>query len=87
MSNSRPPTAIDLDKQALMHGSPRPGGAASKTEEVTTRDQVLPILAYCAASIMMTVVNSAYCIRRVDSGVGHIADSVQSSSYREANSP
>jgi hypothetical protein len=57
MANSRTSSGIDLDKQALMSspksGTPRPG----KTEEISTRDQVLPIAAYCAASIMMTVVN------------------------------
>lgn len=59
MQNSRSPSGIDLDKQALM-GSPRSQTASprpAKVEEVSTRDQVLPIAAYCAASITMTVVN------------------------------
>lgn len=63
MSSPRVPSngaGIDLDKQALMSASPRPGTSSprpGKVEEISTRDQVLPIMAYCAASIMMTVVN------------------------------
>ncbi|KAK1922731.1 hypothetical protein DB88DRAFT_496118 [Papiliotrema laurentii] len=60
---SPPPTFAseeDKDRQALMMG---PLGA-DRAKEVSqgagassSRDQALPILAYCAASIMMTVVN------------------------------
>lgn len=43
-------------------GAPRPSSPLSKEAKEavappTTREQVLPILNYCAASIMMTVVN------------------------------
>lgn len=55
-SSSPPPGTpiMDKDKQAFLMGSP---GSKPKVEESSTRDQALPILSYCAASIMMTVVN------------------------------
>lgn len=89
MSSARSPTVIDLDKQALMNGgSPRIGAGSlksAKVEEVSTREQVLPILAYCAASITMTVVNSTFA-RGLDGLSGALADSRQSSSCQVLSS-
>ena len=60
------PIDKDEDKQALMMGdmsrersSQGVGVQAKKQDagEMTLRDQAGPILAYCGASIMMTVVN------------------------------
>jgi GDP-mannose transporter len=61
---SPPPTFMseeDKDRQALMMGplgadKPKDTGAAGQ-QQLTPREQALPILSYCAASIMMTVVN------------------------------
>lgn len=51
----------ERDRQALMMG-PMGGSrgkemASQSPAQLSTRDQALPILSYCAASIMMTVVN------------------------------
>jgi len=50
----------DKDRQALMMG-PLGASRAKETEKsnapISASDQALPILSYCAASIMMTVVN------------------------------
>lgn len=60
---SPPPTFMseeDRDRQALMMGplgADKPKDTAAANQQLSTRDQALPILSYCAASIMMTVVN------------------------------
>lgn len=80
MNPTRSQSAIDLDKVGLMNGSPKVGDGSlrsTKTEEVSTRDQVLPILAYCAASVMMTVVN------KVSSQLEMKKELIVSSSYQE----
>jgi GDP-mannose transporter len=59
------PIDKDEDKQALMMGDLSRGANSSAVHgakrqdaaETTMRDQAGPILAYCGASIMMTVVN------------------------------
>jgi GDP-mannose transporter len=50
----------DKDRQALMMGplgADKAKDAGAANQPLTPRDQALPILSYCAASIMMTVVN------------------------------
>lgn len=70
------PIDKDEDKQALMMGdlgnsSQRAGQNINKARqeggEMTLRDQAGPILAYCGASIMMTVVNKV-CVYRESGG-------------------
>jgi hypothetical protein len=71
----------ERDRQALMMG---PLGAnrgkemgSQSNAPLSTRDQALPILSYCAASIMMTVVNKVSrssdialpCSRGEDAGI------------------
>jgi GDP-mannose transporter len=67
------PIDKDEDKQALMMGdmggsrdrnslgphahAAGKGGAGARPEEIGLKEQAGPILAYCGASIMMTVVN------------------------------
>lgn len=60
-SNHAERRADDEKTMANLGGAPRPASPTREKEQAphtpTSREQILPILNYCAASIMMTVVN------------------------------
>lgn len=61
-SNNQERRGDDEKFMATLGGAPRPASPLSKeTKDAaippSTKEQILPILNYCAASIMMTVVN------------------------------
>lgn len=63
----------DEKTMANLGGAPRPASPTREKEQTpaqpTSREQILPILNYCAASIMMTVVNKVSSV--VDPAESH----------------